>query len=162
MNAGDRDVKKILLTSLSAMVAETATFPVDLLKTRLQLHGESIQSVRPASAFRMALDVTRTDGVLGMYKGLSPAIFRHMFYTPIRIVGYEHLRNSFVQSSDNSLPFYSKAVIGGISGAIAQFYSIPFQDLIQHSPWQGPSLIPIQSTILNLNSLQTPRRLVMG
>ncbi|KAK4430018.1 Mitochondrial uncoupling protein 3 [Sesamum alatum] len=130
MNPGDRDAKKILLTPLSAMVAETATFPVDLLKTRLQLHGESIQSVRPASALRMALEVTRTDGVLGMYKGLSPAIFRHMFYTPIRIVGYEHLRNSFVQSSDSSLPFYSKAVIGGISGAIAQVIASP-ADLIK-------------------------------
>ncbi|KAL0385816.1 UNVERIFIED_CONTAM: Mitochondrial uncoupling protein 3 [Sesamum radiatum] len=112
------------------MVAETATFPVDLLKTRLQLHGESIQSVRPASAFRMALEVIRTDGVSGMYKGLSPAIFRHMFYTPVRIVGYEHLRNSLLQSSDNSLPFYSKAVIGGISGAIAQVIASP-ADLIK-------------------------------
>ncbi|PIN13296.1 hypothetical protein CDL12_14089 [Handroanthus impetiginosus] len=120
MSAGDHDVRKIMLTSLSAMVAETTTFPIDLLKTRLQLHGESMQSVRPASAYRMAFQIVRNDGVLGMYKGLFPAIFRHMFYTPVRIVGYEHLRNVFVQSSDNSLPFYSKAVIGGTSGAIAQ------------------------------------------
>lgn len=120
MNAGDRDFKKIMLTSVSAMVAETTTFPIDLLKTRLQLHGESMHSVRPASAFRMVFQIVRNDGVFGMYKGLSPAIFRHMFYTPTRIVGYEHLRNTFVQSPDDSLSFYSKAVIGGTSGAIAQ------------------------------------------
>lgn len=122
MDAGDRGVKKLAVTSVAAMAAETTTFPVDLLKTRLQLHGESMQSVRPASALRIALQIARNDGVLGMYRGLSPAIFRHMFYTPTRIVGYEHLRNSFVRSSDRPLPFYGKAVIGGISGAIAQVF----------------------------------------
>ncbi|KAK6139383.1 hypothetical protein DH2020_026891 [Rehmannia glutinosa] len=130
MNAGDHDVRKIMLTSLAAIVSETATFPIDLLKTRLQLHGESMHSVRPASAYRMAFQIARNDGVFGMYKGLSPAIFRHMFYTPTRIVGYEHLRNIFAQSSDHSLPFYSKAVIGGISGAIAQVIASP-ADLIK-------------------------------
>ncbi|GER47246.1 mitochondrial carrier protein, partial [Striga asiatica] len=120
MNAGDRGVRKIILTSLAASAAETATFPIDLLKTRLQLHGESTPSVRPASACRMALQIARNDGFFGMYKGLSPAIFRHMLYTPTRIVGYEYLRNRIAQSTDRALPFYSKAVIGGISGAIAQ------------------------------------------
>lgn len=122
MDAGDRGVTKMAVTSVAAMVAETTTFPIDLLKTHLQLHGESVQSVRPASAFRIALQIARNDGVLGMYRGLSPAVFRHMFYTPTRIVGYEHLRNKFVRSSDRSLPLYSKAVIGGISGAIAQVF----------------------------------------
>ncbi|KAL3829876.1 hypothetical protein ACJIZ3_018678 [Penstemon smallii] len=118
-----------MLTSLSAMAAETTTFPIDLLKTRLQLHGGSIKPVsRAASAYSMAFQILRDDGVLGMYKGLSPAIFRHMFYTPIRIVGYEHLRRNFV--SDNSASFYSKALIGGISGAIAQVIASP-ADLIK-------------------------------
>ncbi|GFQ02564.1 mitochondrial uncoupling protein 3 [Phtheirospermum japonicum] len=143
MNAGDRDVKKIMLTSLAASAAETATFPIDLLKTRLQLHGESMQSVRPVSAYRMAFQIARNDGVLGMYKGLSPAILRHMFYTPTRIVGYEHLRSFFAQSSDHTLPFYSKAVIGGVSGAIAQVIASP-ADLIKvrmqadRSRYSGP------------------------
>ncbi|KAL1551053.1 Mitochondrial uncoupling protein 3 [Salvia divinorum] len=130
MDAGDRGVKKMAVTSIAAMVAETATFPIDLLKTRLQLHGECVQSAGPASAFRIALETARNDGVLGMYRGLSPAVFRHMFYTPTRIVGYEHLRNKFVRSSDRPLPFYGKAVIGGISGAIAQVIASP-ADLIK-------------------------------
>lgn len=115
---------KILLTSLSAMVAETSTFPIDLTKTRLQLHGES-QSLsvsttrRPTNAFRVASGIVREQGVMGLYKGLSPAILRHLFYTPIRIVGYENLRNS-VSTTDGSLSLSSKALVGGISGVIAQ------------------------------------------
>ena len=98
---------KILLTSISAMVAETTTFPIDLTKTRLQLHGESrsVGSTRPTNAFRVASEIVRREGPLGLYKGLSPAILRHLFYTPIRIVGYEHLRNS-LKTDGGSLSFF--------------------------------------------------------
>ncbi|KAL6983460.1 Mitochondrial uncoupling protein 3 [Sarracenia purpurea var. burkii] len=90
----ERARTKVFLTSISAMVAETATFPIDITKTRLQLHGESLSSAGPASAFRVAAEIVRSEGPLGLYKGLTPAIIRHLFYTPIRIVGYEQLRNT--------------------------------------------------------------------
>ncbi|KAE8683053.1 Mitochondrial uncoupling protein 3 [Hibiscus syriacus] len=113
---------KILMTSLSAMVAETSTFPIDLTKTRLQLHGESqllaSSTCRSTNAFRVATTIVRDQCVLGLYQGLSPAIIRHLFYTPIRIVGYENLRN--LVSTDESLSLSSKAFVGGISGVIAQ------------------------------------------
>lgn len=115
----DNTRTKILVTSLSAMVAETTTFPIDLIKTRLQLHGESLSSSRPTSAFRIGLDIIGEQGHLGLYKGLSPAIIRHLFYTPFRIVGYEHLR-SVVSADNGSLSMISKAVVGGISGSMAQ------------------------------------------
>ncbi|KAK8567307.1 hypothetical protein V6N13_105283 [Hibiscus sabdariffa] len=125
---------QILLTSLSAMVAETSTFPIDLTKTRLQLHGESqplsssSSTRRPTNAFRVAAAIVRDQSVLGLYQGLSPAILRHLFYTPIRIVGYENLRN--LVSSDGSLSLSSKALVGGISGVIAQFVASP-ADLVK-------------------------------
>lgn len=109
---------KILLTSLSAMVAETATFPIDLTKTRLQLHGES-KPVSSTTAFRVVAEILRQQGLLGLYQGLPAAIIRHLFYTPIRIVLYENLRNK-VASSDGSLSLSTKALVGGVSGVIAQ------------------------------------------
>ncbi|KAK0574264.1 hypothetical protein LWI29_020622 [Acer saccharum] len=62
------------------------------------------------------------DGPLGLYKGLSPAIIRHLFYTPIRIVGYENLRNLLLpdHAHGGSISLFSKAIIGGFSGVIAQ------------------------------------------
>ncbi|KAJ7953845.1 mitochondrial uncoupling protein 3 [Quillaja saponaria] len=62
---------KILLTSLSAMGAETTTFPMDLTKTRLQLHGESLSSTRPTNAFRVASKIVREQEPLGIYKVLG-------------------------------------------------------------------------------------------
>lgn len=115
----ERTHTKILLSSLSAMVAESTTFPIDLAKTRLQLHGESLSSTTPTNAFRVAADIVRQQGFLGLYNGLSPAIVRHLFYTPIRTVGYEHLRYVF-RGDDGSLSLSKKALAGGLSGVIAQ------------------------------------------
>lgn len=114
-NGGERErsTTKMALTSLSAMVAETTTFLIDLTKTRLQLHS----STRPTNAFRVASEIVRSEqGLLGLYKGLSPAILRHLFYTPIRIVGYEHFRTLF----GNDAALSAKALLGGLSGVIAQ------------------------------------------
>lgn len=118
--------KKIALTSLSAMVAESATFPLDITKTRLQLHGESLSlsSAPPTSAFRVAAKIVCNEGPLGLYKGLSPAIIRHLFYTPTRIVGYEHFRNTFAPTTDHSLSLSTKALMGGVSGAVAQVFQL--------------------------------------
>ncbi|KAL7163842.1 hypothetical protein ACSBR2_039875 [Camellia fascicularis] len=112
------------------MVAETTTFPIDITKTRLQLHGESLSSSSSASALGVAGEILRREGLVGLYKGLSPAIVRHMFYTPIRIVCYEHLRNTFVVSTDPSLSLSTKALIGGFSGVIAQVVASP-ADLVK-------------------------------
>ncbi|XP_057950030.1 mitochondrial uncoupling protein 3 [Malania oleifera] len=129
----ERTRTKIALTSLSAMVAETATFPIDITKTRLQLHGQTSLSSSPrpsgTSAFRVVSNIVRNEGPLGLYKGLSPAILRHLFYTPIRIVGYEHLRHA-AGRSDRPLSLSGKALVGGISGVIAQVVASP-ADLVK-------------------------------
>ncbi|XP_020580865.1 mitochondrial uncoupling protein 3 [Phalaenopsis equestris] len=135
MSAGGKDLgqverktfAKFPLTSLSAAAAETATFPVDMIKTRLQLLGGDSRC-RPQTAagsgLRVAFNIWRTGGVLGFYDGLAPAVLRHLFYTPIRIVCYENLRN---------LAGYSvagRAFAGGVSGTIAQVLASP-ADLIK-------------------------------
>lgn len=112
-----RTFTKITLTSLSAAVAETATFPIDIIKTRLQLQGGDFLHRSPTeagSAPRIAVGIWRTGGVFGFYGGLAPAVLRHVFYTPIRIVSYENLRNL----AGDSLA--GRAFAGGVSGAVAQ------------------------------------------
>ncbi|GAA0183635.1 secondary carrier transporter [Lithospermum erythrorhizon] len=121
-----RKTEKIAVASLSATLAETTTFPIDLLKTRLQLHGEST----PISSPQIISQVLKNEGILGLYKGLSPAIVRHLFYTPIRIIGYEYLRNASQPSDHGSLSLVRKGLIGGVSGVIAQVVASP-ADLVK-------------------------------
>ncbi|KAK8952435.1 Mitochondrial uncoupling protein 3 [Platanthera zijinensis] len=122
-----RTSTKIVLSSLSAAISEAVTFPIDIVKTRLQLQvGESLRrpSTAATSAVRVAAHIWSTGGASGFYDGLKPAIFRHLFYTPIRIVCYENLRNLAGDSVGG------KALVGGVSGALAQVLSSP-ADLIK-------------------------------
>ncbi|KAK3144643.1 hypothetical protein QOZ80_4AG0315850 [Eleusine coracana subsp. coracana] len=112
---------KVSLSSISAAAAEASTFPIDAVKTRLQLHCSP-----GAGVVRVAGELVR-DG--GMYRGLSPAFLRHVVYTPLRIVGYEHLRSSLTSGGRES-SLLEKALAGGISGIAAQVVASP-ADLIK-------------------------------
>lgn len=61
---------KLALSAVAASVAETATFPLDLLKTRLQLAGQqqlaaAVQAQRPR-LLSVAVSIVRTEGFLGL------------------------------------------------------------------------------------------------
>ncbi|XP_023752255.1 mitochondrial uncoupling protein 3 [Lactuca sativa] len=142
-------VNKIALASLSAMVAETTTFPIDITKTRLQLHGISLSTTRRVSAFQVAADIVRNEGVTGLYKGLSPALIRHIFYTPIRTVGYEQLRHAFLSDDSQPLSLPSKALIGGFSGVIAQVVASPADLVKVRMQADGQKVNPRYTTPLN-------------
>ncbi len=68
---------KLGLSCLSAAAAETATYPVDAIKTQLQLQ----RATEPAGAVQLARQVLNSHGLVGLYAGLSPAVLRHFFYT---------------------------------------------------------------------------------
>ncbi|KAL3687655.1 hypothetical protein R1sor_013964 [Riccia sorocarpa] len=120
---------RLLLTSASAVVSETMTFPLDMTKTRLQLQGEMGQGGVKRGAVGMATHILREEGIRGLYRGLSPAVLRHTFYTSIRIVTYEQLRNRFDDDKHN-LSVTRKALIGGVSGLIGQLIASP-ADLVK-------------------------------
>ncbi|CAM0904429.1 unnamed protein product [Alopecurus aequalis] len=121
---GRREIlAKICLSSASAAAAEASTYPIDALKIRLQLHRSPGSG---GGVLRVAGELVR-DG--GLYRGLSPAILRHLFYTPLRIVGYEHLRSSLA-SGGREVGLLEKAIAGGLSGVAAQVLASP-ADLIK-------------------------------
>ncbi|XP_040378998.1 mitochondrial uncoupling protein 3 isoform X1 [Oryza brachyantha] len=131
--AGDGDggrrntLAKVSLSSLSAATAEAATFPIDAIKTRLQLHRSPVGGGGGGGGvMRVAGELVR-DG--GIYRGLSPAVVRHLFYTPLRIVGYENLRSTFA-CGGREAGLLEKALAGGVSGIVAQVVASP-ADLIK-------------------------------
>ena len=106
---------KVSLSSVSAAMAEASTYPLDALKTRLQLH-RSPGAAGGGGVIRAAAELARDGGV---YRGFSPAVLRHLMYTPLRIVGYEHLRSTLA-SGGREASVVEKALAGGLSGIAAQ------------------------------------------
>ncbi|XP_037698771.1 mitochondrial uncoupling protein 4 isoform X4 [Choloepus didactylus] len=131
---------KFLLSGCAATVAELATFPLDLTKTRLQMQGEAAlarlgDSARESAPYRgmvrTALGIIQEEGFLKLWQGVTPAIYRHVVYSGGRMVTYEHLREVvFGKSEDKHYPLW-KSVIGGMmAGVIGQFLANP-TDLIK-------------------------------
>lgn len=120
---------------VSATFAETVTFPLDLTKTRLQIQGEIASSrgevLIKRGMFRMAVGVVKEEGILQLWQGLQPALYRHYIYTGARMGVYEQVReNVFGKNPDGSFPTWKAACSGLLAGCIGQFVASPM-DLVK-------------------------------
>ena len=113
-------VPRLVLTGISAAASETATFPVDMVKTRLQIQGEG-GTVVARGALGMAAHIVRTEGLRGLYPGIGAGIMRHLIYTPARIVLYEQIRNGVTPEDGSALPLTQKAAVGFVSSRAVSF-----------------------------------------
>jgi len=116
---------RFALTGVSGMVAESCTFPIDMVKTRMQLQGELQHGVvERRGAIGLLTHALRTEGVRGVYSGLAPAVARHIPYTGCRIFIYEKLRQSL--STQGEAPALGvKMFMGATSGALGQLVAVP-------------------------------------
>ena len=139
----DSRIYKLCLSAVAASAAETATFPADLLKTRLQLAGQQAAAggaLRPAGLAATAASIVRTEGFLGLYSGLAPAVLRHVPYTGIRVLAFEQLRGLAQQrllppqqhpgAPPPQLPLLVSLAIGLTAGGLGQLVAVP-ADLIK-------------------------------
>ncbi|XP_072355200.1 mitochondrial uncoupling protein 4 isoform X1 [Scyliorhinus torazame] len=130
---------KFVLTACAATMAELVTFPLDLTKTRLQIQGEAAshqflgdKTKKPyRGMIQTAVGIVKEEGLFKLWHGLTSAICRHTVYSGVRIVTYEHLRDSVLcKDEEGCFPLW-KAVIGGmVAGGLGQFFASP-ADLIK-------------------------------
>uniref|UniRef100_A0A1I8NHK2 Uncharacterized protein n=1 Tax=Musca domestica TaxID=7370 RepID=A0A1I8NHK2_MUSDO len=83
----DIDTWRILLAgTIGAVVQSITTFPLDVMKSRIQI--ENLKG-----SFRhIARDILRKDGYLAFYSGILPSIFRNIPSTGALYILYENLK----------------------------------------------------------------------
>nr|XP_033791486.1 mitochondrial uncoupling protein 4 [Geotrypetes seraphini] len=130
---------KFVLSACAAAVAELATFPLDLTKTRLQIQGEAAlrrlgnnAEVLPyRGMIRTAAGIVQEEGLLKLWQGFTPALYRHIVYSGVRMLTYEQLRGTVLRTADDkSFPLWQSVVGGMLAGAIGQFFASP-TDLVK-------------------------------
>ncbi|CAG2176032.1 unnamed protein product, partial [Oppiella nova] len=115
-------VFKYTLSFFAASCAETITYPLDLIKGRLQIQGEkaltqyeSVKGQRVIAHRGMAgtaLGIVKEEGFLRLWQGLSPAIYRHVVYSGVRMTLYEYIREELLgKNPDGTIPVW-KAIVG--------------------------------------------------
>ena len=109
---------KLFLIQTSACIAETSTYPLDYIKTKIQINHYK------TSVF----DIIQNDIIhkdkFKIYNGLKPALLRHCIYTTLRVNIYESFRDK-MKNKDNQLNISQKYLIGGLSGGISQIITSP-------------------------------------
>ncbi|XP_045584561.1 mitochondrial uncoupling protein 4 isoform X2 [Procambarus clarkii] len=127
---------KYILSCCAATTAEMVTYPLDLTKTRLQIQGEkglngSCQPQPYRGLASTGVGIIREEGMLRLWQGVTPAVYRHLIYSGTRMVLYEKVRDRlFTTRADGTRPVW-QAIVGGILvGGIAQFLASP-ADLIK-------------------------------
>jgi len=114
---------------------------LDLFKTRLQLQGEVALDksahnggtvVTPRKGlFAIARGIVVDEGFFKLWKGLSPALYRHFIYTSARMVAYEVVRDKISShNKDGRFPVWQAGLCGMLAGGFGQFLASP-TDLVK-------------------------------
>lgn len=122
------------LGGIAACAGETATFPLDFTKTRLQLQHElgktlsgELATTKPLGMFGTAANIYRTEGLLAMYGGLSAAALRQFVYGGIGVGLYVPIRKVVLGDADpKTAPLYKRILAGAMSGSLGQLVANPF------------------------------------
>ena len=109
-----------VLASSAAIIAEISTYPLDMLKTRMQITRHI------KDPLVIAKTLFFNEGFSKIILGLDAACVRHIFYTGTRMMLYEHIRSLILKDKTNDeFPFYQSVVCAVSAGAIGQFIASP-------------------------------------
>ncbi|KAL3838635.1 hypothetical protein ACJIZ3_023226 [Penstemon smallii] len=130
---------------IASIVAGCSTHPLDLIKVRMQLQGESAapaaapaaQTLRPALAFHtttvpaphinlpqrtgpisVGLRIIQQDGAAALFSGVSATVLRQTLYSTTRMGLYEVLKKKWTDPNTNTMPLLTKIGAGLIAGGV--------------------------------------------
>lgn len=130
--------QKLFSGAVAGTLSVLATYPMDLVKTRLSIQTASLKNlqksrvdstkIKPPGIFKSLITIYRTEGGLkSLYRGFLPTVLGVAPYTSLSFTFYESLKQLIPAHEDNLI---SKLVMGGFSGACAQTLIYPF-DLLR-------------------------------
>ncbi|KAG9450793.1 hypothetical protein H6P81_010758 [Aristolochia fimbriata] len=131
---------------IASIVAGCSTHPLDLIKVRMQLQGESAPApvLRPALAFQpnfggaatavnvplppppppkvgpvsVGIRIVKTEGVPALFSGVSATVLRQTLYSTTRMGLYEILKNGWTDPETKTIPLTKKIAAGLIAGGV--------------------------------------------
>ncbi|XP_046684228.1 solute carrier family 25 member 40-like [Homalodisca vitripennis] len=105
--------------------AATCVSPMELIRTKMQSmklsYGDALSVVK---------GLVRLHGYRGLWKGLTPTLFRDMPFSGIYWVCYEYLKSYFYP--EEKIPFWFSFLAGSASGTLAAFATTPFDVVKTH------------------------------
>ncbi|XP_068686633.1 kidney mitochondrial carrier protein 1-like isoform X1 [Montipora foliosa] len=116
------DYRPFIYGGLASMTAEIGTFPIDTIKTRLQLQGQVIdvkqKEIRYQGMLHAFVRITKEDGLKALFNGVAPALLRQATYGSLKLGFYHALKRRLVRNPKDETLFYN-VIAGMVAGAVA-------------------------------------------
>jgi solute carrier family 25 (mitochondrial oxoglutarate transporter), member 11 len=110
-----------------ATFASICIHPIDLVKVRMQIHGQLYPGKPVPSAVSIITNMVKTSGIWSVYRGVDAAIGRQLVYGTARIGLHRKFSDKLVEMNDgHPISFLGKALSGMASGSIAVCIGTPF------------------------------------
>lgn len=132
------------LACVAATISETSTYPLDLLKTRLQLQNERGRGLMPQALSAspsappsgpppllnlraMAAHMVRTEGAASLFAGLPVAVVRQLFNAGVSVGLYPTVRSALLGGNESAAtaPLWKRALAGAATGCFSQALAQP-------------------------------------
>lgn len=131
-------VKGFVEGGIASIIAGCSTHPLDLIKVRMQLQGESsgsVQPLRPALAFQttttrinlppprvgpiaVGVKIIQQDGVKALFSGVSATMLRQTLYSTTRMGLYDVMKQKWTDPETGNMPLMTKIGAGLIAGGV--------------------------------------------
>ncbi|KAJ2371287.1 hypothetical protein IW150_004656, partial [Coemansia sp. RSA 2607] len=107
----DAALHSLLAGTLAGGVEGAMTYPTELVKTKMQLHTTHSS---PLSCLRHTL---HTDGVLGLYRGLTPMLLGNALKAGVRFLTYDTIKQQ-LQDPQGQMTMPRMMCAGMLAGAV--------------------------------------------
>ncbi|CAG8580270.1 3973_t:CDS:2 [Cetraspora pellucida] len=112
--------------SLGAVFALSITYPLDIIKTRLQVQSKSVCVEYYESTTDAIRKILKAEGILGLYTGLLSGLIGVASTNFAYFYWYSFIRTRYQQArSTISLSTAEELIVGALAGALAQIFTIP-------------------------------------
>lgn len=126
--------KSFVSGAVAGTAATTATYPLDLLRTRFAAQGTEKVYDGLLGSIR---DITRHEGPAGFFRGLSAAIGQIIPYMGLFFAGYESLKPV---CATVDLPFGSGDAVAGVAASVLSKTAVfPLDTIRKRLQVQGPT-----------------------
>ncbi|CAJ1436343.1 unnamed protein product [Effrenium voratum] len=145
----------------AAVTATVATYPLDVLRTRIAGHLEAVPRYRDySSAFQTILKI---EGFRGLFRGLSPTLLGIGPYGAMSFCAFESAKRKLRQwhqvPTDSDVPLLHRLAAATLSGATAQLLSYPMQTVRRRMQFPYPEELGAQGSLAYANLRDTFRQI---
>ena len=115
---------RFIIGGAAGMCASSIMHPLDLIKIRMQVSGMAGKKKEHKNFVHAFMNVTRNEGPLALYNGLSATLFRNASYTSVRLGVFTNLKE-YYKEANGDLQLFKNVIFAVLAGTCGAFVGTP-------------------------------------